>query len=176
MSNGKSIDFLLNPQYTGVGVLSGGTVEFYNAGTTTKRNVYLERDKSVVAANPYTLTANGNAELFADGVYRIILRDSNGVLVYDYDNVYLVEVAGTIVPVLVDATGGDATYTWEATVTDLIVAKTDATANTVTLIPPAGYTIQGSIDYVLWLQYEGVVLLKDEETVSYLIVQEYTIL
>ena len=176
MSNAKSIDFLFNPQHTGVGVLAGGSVEFYAAGTTSKKEVYLERDKSVVAANPYTLTANGNAELFGEGVYRILLRDSNGVLVYDYDNVYLVEAAGTIVPVLVDATAEDAVYTWEATVTDLIVAKTDATAHTVTLVPPAGYTIQGAIDYVLWVQYEGVVLLQDPESMTYLVVQEYTII
>ena len=91
MSYGKSIDFLFNQMRNGTGSLAGGTATFYYASTTTLKDVYLDRDITQIAANPYTLSADGTASLFGDGLYRIVFKDSTGVTVYDYDDVALVD-------------------------------------------------------------------------------------
>lgn len=59
--------------------LSGGKVYFYEPGTETPRAVYVDRDKTTEAANPYTLDANGQAEVFGDGVYDIKVTTAAGV-------------------------------------------------------------------------------------------------
>lgn len=91
MSYGKSIDFLFNQMRNGTGSLAGGTAEFYYAGTTSFKNIYLDRNLTQIAANPYTLSADGTAELFGDGLYRIVFKDSSDVTVYDYDDVVVVD-------------------------------------------------------------------------------------
>ena len=83
---GKSIDFLFNQMRAYQGSLAGGTVAFYSPGnTTTLVPVYLDINLQQVAANPYMLSADGTAELFANGLYRVIFRNAQGVIVFDYD-------------------------------------------------------------------------------------------
>ena len=85
---GKSIDFLFNQIRAYQGSLAGGTVAFYSPGnTTTLVPVYLDINLQQVAANPYMLSADGTAELFANGLYRVIFRNAQGVIVFDYDQV-----------------------------------------------------------------------------------------
>lgn len=88
-TNATSITFLLSQVRNSSGVLAGGKVYFYAAGTSTPKTVWLNRNKSTVAANPYTLDANGTAALFGDGLYRIVIKTAAGVTVYDRDNVSL---------------------------------------------------------------------------------------
>lgn len=65
--------------------------------------------------------------------------------------------------VLVDATSADVTVNIYNSGTygarEITVKKTDATANTVTLVPDYGNTIDGSLSYVLSLQNESVTLV-----------------
>lgn len=71
--------------------LSGGKVYTYAAGTTTNKDTYTNRDKTPpVAANPITLDAYGRAEVYGDGLYNIVVKDSVGNTLWDMDNVEII--------------------------------------------------------------------------------------
>jgi parallel beta-helix repeat protein len=91
MSYGKSVDFLFNQIRHALADLAGGWVYFYSAGTTNPKNIYLDRELSSIAANPYQLSADGTAELFGDGLYRIVIKNASFVTIYDYDDVSFVD-------------------------------------------------------------------------------------
>lgn len=83
---GVSMDWLMSQVRTNSqGSLSGGKVYAYAAGTLTPKTIYLDRGKTSVAANPYTLDSNGTAQLFGDGLYKIVVKDSAGVTRYTRD-------------------------------------------------------------------------------------------
>lgn len=83
---GAIFEFLLNQQRVATGALAGGYAYFYEVGGTTPKTIWLDRDKITTAANPYQLDANGTAQLYGDGLYRIVIKDSAGVTRYDRDN------------------------------------------------------------------------------------------
>jgi len=91
MATGMSVNFLLNQLRSYQGSLAGGTVEFWNAQTNTLATVYLDRLLTQVAANPYVLSADGNAELFADiaYTYNVVIRNASGVIVYDWNDIQI---------------------------------------------------------------------------------------
>jgi hypothetical protein len=89
----QSIQFLLSQVRNTSGPLAGGKVYAYAAGTSTAKTIWLNRSKATVAANPYTLDANGTAALFGDGVYRIVIKTAAGVTVYDRDHISIKDVA-----------------------------------------------------------------------------------
>ena len=94
---GYQIDFLLSQVRTASGgVLAGGHVHFYEAGTTTNKTVWTDVNKSAAAANPYQLTANGTALLYGDGLYRIVIHTSTDVAAYDFDNVRYEDFGGAL--------------------------------------------------------------------------------
>ncbi|OHD28168.1 MAG: hypothetical protein A2Y38_15665 [Spirochaetes bacterium GWB1_59_5] len=86
-TNAQSITFLLSQVRNSSGALAGGKVYAYAAGTSTPKTIWLNRSKSTVAANPYTLDSNGTAQLYGDGLYRFVIKTAAGVTVYDRDNV-----------------------------------------------------------------------------------------
>jgi hypothetical protein len=131
-------DFLLSQVRTSTTSLAAGKVYFYSPGTTTAKAVYLDRNMGTQAANPYTLDANGTAQVYGSGIYRVVIKDSAGVTKFDRDNIIMSGDDGTMNPV--DATAGNQTFTMPAT--GIVTAcKTDSTANTVTLTPPVGTTL-----------------------------------
>lgn len=70
--------------------VSGGTVEFFVAGsTTTPKNVWYDVDNTVIAPNPITLDASGTMpQIYPEsGLYLIVLRDASGAILYTRDNV-----------------------------------------------------------------------------------------
>jgi hypothetical protein len=85
----QQFDFLLagvnDPDIPGA-PLALGTVKFYEVGTTTPKNVWTESAKTNDYTE-YTLDANGVAELYGDGSYKIELYDSGGSLEYTFDEV-----------------------------------------------------------------------------------------
>lgn len=83
---GAIFEFLLNQQRVATGSLAGGYAHFYEVGGTTPKAIWLDRDKATPAANPYQLDANGTAQLYGDGLYRIVIKDSESVTRYDRDN------------------------------------------------------------------------------------------
>lgn len=92
----QSIQFLLSQVRTTAGPLAGGKVYFYSAGTATLKTVWLNRGKTTVAANPYTLDSNATAQLYGDGIYRIVIKDSAGITKYDRDNLEFRDFAGNV--------------------------------------------------------------------------------
>lgn len=64
--------------------LNGGTVMFYEVGTTDAKEVWTEEDK-INAFTSYTLDSNGIAELFGEGNYKVSILNSDSVFQYTYD-------------------------------------------------------------------------------------------
>lgn len=71
--------------------LAGGKVYFYSPGTTTFKSIYIDRDKTTEAANPYTLNTNGQARIYGDGVYDIKVTTATGVEKAYWYNVSMVD-------------------------------------------------------------------------------------
>jgi len=70
--------------------VSGGTVEFFVAGsTTTPKNIWYDVANTVVAPNPITLDASGTMpQIYPEsGLYLVVLKDADGSLLYTRDNV-----------------------------------------------------------------------------------------
>ena len=100
--NAQSIQFLLSQSRTATTSLAGGKVYAYAAGTTTAKTVWLDRGKTTPAANPYTLDTNGTAQLYADGIYRIVIKDAAGVTRYDRDNLAYQDLASNGMATITD--------------------------------------------------------------------------
>lgn len=82
------IEFLLSQVRDSVQDLAGGTVTFYEAGTTNKKDVYTAPDKLTTVANPLTLDSNSTYQVYGDGNYKIVIKDPSGVTIYTRDNYY----------------------------------------------------------------------------------------
>lgn len=68
--------------------LTNGTVEFYEAGTTTQKDAFTNEAGDVALPNPTTLDAEGRTQVWlGDGAYKIILKDGNGVEVDQRDDI-----------------------------------------------------------------------------------------
>ena len=74
---------------------SGFTIDFYVAGTTTPKNVWTDADKTT-AVNQITADSTGMATWYADGVYKMVIKDSNGTTLWTWDNVVQTADTGTL--------------------------------------------------------------------------------
>ena len=83
---GQQFEFLLGQQRSTTGLLANGKVYFFEVGGSIPKAIYLNVACTSEAANPYTLDANGTALLFGNGNYRVVIKTSAGVTVYDRDN------------------------------------------------------------------------------------------
>ncbi len=63
--------------------LVGGTVEFFEPGTTTKADTYQDVNLSIVNQNPVPLDSRGQALIWGNTNYRQIVKDVNGVTIWD---------------------------------------------------------------------------------------------
>ena len=66
--------------------LASGKVYTYEAGTTTNKTTWTDIDKTTAAANPIILDANGRAQIYAEGNYKLKIDDSNDNTVYTWDD------------------------------------------------------------------------------------------
>jgi len=66
-------------------VLSAGRVYFYAAGTTTDKAVWTDGYKNHRASQPVELDGAGRALIFADGNYKIVVKDEDDTTVYTWD-------------------------------------------------------------------------------------------
>jgi hypothetical protein len=169
MSYGKSIDFLFNQMRNGsVGSLAGGSLIFYSAGTTTPKAVWLDVNLTTPTTagilTPYTLSADGTAELYASGIYDIVVKDSTGVIIYDFSDVEFVSygpnaINGSLYQVSNATTPPGLKLPLFDRVT---VQRTDATGGALDILPPDGITFQNGISpRSLYLQYETMSFIKD---------------
>lgn len=67
--------------------LNAGKVYFYVAGTTTDKTVWTDQAKSTPASQPVVLDSQGKALIFADGAYKMVVKDSSDVTLYTHDSV-----------------------------------------------------------------------------------------
>jgi hypothetical protein len=125
--------------------LALGLVYFYEPGTTTDRAVYINRNKSSTAANPYTLDANGQAEIFLDGVYDILVKTAAGVTKATWEG-YEGSSTDSALNVLeeVSTADGDVVKTLPTTTSIAQYAKSTADANVVTFTTLDGSTFAES--------------------------------
>ena len=75
---GRQVDFLISGFRDGDAPLSLGLVYFVTSGGTFTdlKAIYEDADKITPAANPVELDADGQATIFADGLYDIIIRNA----------------------------------------------------------------------------------------------------
>jgi len=74
--------------------LANGKVYTYDAGTTTDKDTYTDSSGDPMSANtnPVILDAAGEADIWLDGMYHIVVTDENDVQLYDTDNVSAVDL------------------------------------------------------------------------------------
>jgi len=68
---------------------SGAKIYHYEPGTTTAKDGYTDSDEAVAVAQPLVADSAGTASMFLKGAYRLIIKTSDDVTIYDYDNVNL---------------------------------------------------------------------------------------
>ena len=77
--------------------LASGTINFYKVGGTIPKDAYTNADKGATVANPLTLDANGAAEVYLDGRYRVLIKNSAGGTEYDMpENAWQVDTFPTL--------------------------------------------------------------------------------
>lgn len=70
-------------------VLASGSLTFTDSGTTDPRSTYSDPELETENSNPVSLDAAGrpNVDIWGDGAYRVVLKDSGGVTLVTLDNV-----------------------------------------------------------------------------------------
>lgn len=66
--------------------MSGGLIYTYEPGTSTAKPTYSDSDGTVSNENPVELDSRGEASIYLDGSYKIVVKDSDDVTVYTVDN------------------------------------------------------------------------------------------
>lgn len=92
----QTFEALLTSQRASGVTLSGGKAYFYIPGTTTTKAIYTDRNKTTPAANPYTLSADGTAQIFGDGLYDVKITNSAGVQKFIWEDVKIQDPTGEI--------------------------------------------------------------------------------
>jgi hypothetical protein len=164
--------------------LASGKVYSYAGGTTIPKTLYTAADKTANAANPVILDASGKANVYADGLYKFVVKDAAGVTLYTWDNLYYVFPSATATDI-VSITYANSPYT-ASNVAQLIktnsasgavtvnlptaignggltiqVLKTSSDANAVTLDGYGTETINGAYTFAISSQYETVQIVSD---------------
>lgn len=77
--------------------LVSGLMYFYEPGTTTDKTTYSDVNLSTANTNPVVLSADGRLpSVFFDGSARQVLRDADGVLIWDIDPVGGANITGPL--------------------------------------------------------------------------------
>lgn len=75
--------------------LVGGKVEVYEQGTSTPKTSYSDAAQTVENSWPVVLDALGQASIYISGPYKMVVKDSAGVVLYTADNI--IGITGDIV-------------------------------------------------------------------------------
>jgi hypothetical protein len=78
---------------------AGGSLAFYDQGTTTPRNTWSDSAQTILNTNPVLLDSSGraNTNIWLDGAYSVRLRDAAGQVVWTRD-VNSGVTAGLVIP------------------------------------------------------------------------------
>ena len=96
---------------------NGGSLKFYETGTTTPKDVYATPDKSVNNGSTVAIGADGRSmvDIWGYGSYRVRLYNADGTLIDEADNVGIPGGTGTTIPALVSGyflTNDGAVLSW----------------------------------------------------------------
>lgn len=81
------VDFMLaGVKDTDGTILAAGKVYTYLPGTTTNKAMYTDAAATTPAANPIVLNNGGIAAVYADGAYKLVIKDSADNTIYTWDN------------------------------------------------------------------------------------------
>lgn len=169
--------------------INGGKLYFYEAGTTTAKDTYTDSTLGTANPNPIILDSAGRPDnsgspidIWLDGTYKLVVKSSDDTTTYrTVDNLTaLAEATGYVAKtadytitaadygklVNVDATSAPVTITLLAAATAgagffIRVAKSDNSANAVTIDGDGSETINGTTTYALNDQYSMVELMSD---------------
>lgn len=75
---------------------SGVKVYHTAAGTDTLKTVWTDEGKTTAAANPVVGDSRGMVSFYADGDYKLVIKDSAGVTLYTWDNVKITSDTATM--------------------------------------------------------------------------------
>lgn len=162
------IQFLLSPIAASGITLSGGQAFFFAAGTSTPKAVWIDRNKTTEAANPYTLAPNGTAQLYADGLYRVVIKDSNGATKYDWDFLSFVDNASDLAEI--NAGVSAKTVRWVSDYADLAAAVAAIGSTPATLAYKTDQTLAAPLatpSTLELLPLDGAVIRHGVHTVTY---------
>lgn len=151
-SKAQIFETLLTAQRSGGVTLAGGKAYFYVPGTTNYKTIYADRNKVTPAANPYTLSSDGTAMVYGDGLYDVKITNSAGVQKFLWEDVQLRDALSTYVEVSTyaellasvtssDAEGATVRVTAPIVVTSAITWPTD---RELSFAPGAYVTFTGS--------------------------------
>lgn len=90
--------------------LVGGKVYTYDAGTNTPRTTYQDAAGTVPNTNPVILDARGEATIFWDGSYKVILKDAADVTIWTVDGAASPEPLGVLRADLISTVVGKGAY------------------------------------------------------------------
>lgn len=161
-------------------MLSAGLVYTYEAGTSTVKTCWSDSGKTTEASNPIVLDAYGRAQIYGDGLYKLVVKDSDETTLYTWDNVKLQANTFSVVAkiadyevdpdddlVLVDCTSGAVTISF-ATVSEyshpVTVQKTDSGTNAITVNPYSAETVDGEATITIDEQYCSIVFYPGSAT------------
>ena len=110
-----------------------GSVYFYEAGgTSSTKNVWTEKEKTNAYAS-YPLDSSGAAELYGEGIYRVIIkRTSDSTTVFDWDDFKIEHPNYSTKTVITNYT--------QTTSDDYIISDTSAGNQSITLLAPSLWT------------------------------------
>src|SRR3972149_5509488 len=73
----------------------GFTIDFYSAGTLTGKNVWVDENKSS-AVQRVSADSYGMAVWYADGDYRVRIKDADGTLLWDWPSIKITSDTATM--------------------------------------------------------------------------------
>lgn len=147
------------PKFSALGttgqLLAGGKLYTYEPGTTTPKTAYKDRSKTTAHPNPIVLDSNGEATIYFDGRYKVVLKDSTGVTKWTMDNV---EGIGSfyVPPYKVDALetyGGGTSYT--STTIKAALTAIGTSTQTILVLRPGTWTKVGT-DTINFASYPNI--------------------
>ena len=138
--------------------LASGKVYSYAAGTSTPKSLWQDNAQSSAHTNPATLDSQGKLLAFAEGNYKLVIKNSSDVTQYTLDNLWF--SSNDVALLNVGTTGGSANAQTGSTSVD--ISSTIPTGTIVRGI--AGYTNTGAATFNL--NGDGAVTIKTKRSAS----------
>ncbi|KKL80364.1 hypothetical protein LCGC14_2005520, partial [marine sediment metagenome] len=157
------------------GVVSGGTVDTFETGTSTRKATFTDQTGTTTNPNPVPLDTNGQADIWLTAAeqYRFVVKDSDGIVLTTVDEIIgtprtpfdiLTMTTGFVTNVLQIGTGPSAVSLFgsgASNIPNYTLALTDDGTG-VTFIPPTGlnnlYTKAG---FGVWSNSDGIYIAND---------------